>query len=201
MQKFTTFRLGGSRIDCQVTARMTNTNSHIRELRAEQYRRAMDEHSGRAMVRDNTRMVNVEQRIAGTAMMVDATEAQRKADEMMARIRQNNNLGDLGIENYCTHQLRAGITLDKSQTAQNSLTACDGARRLNNLTVLNSASCQGYPQKNLKAIESLRKEMDAVQRERSSINSQPLVTINNADNDVYSQFRNNYTRLVAAQDL
>ena len=201
MQKFTTFRLGGSRIDCQVTARMTNTNSHIRAFREEQSRRFEAEQSGRAMVRDNTRMVNVEQRIAGTAMMVDATEAQRKADEMMARIRQNNNLGDLGLENYCTHQLRAGITLDKSQTAQANLAACDGARRSNNTSILNSSRCEGYPARNQKALKDLRAEMDAVQRERSNTTSQPLVTINNADNDVYSQFRNNYTRLVAAQDL
>lgn len=199
MAKFTNFRLNKSRIDCEVTSRQTNDHRLAREYQENAQRRFELEQSGQIAVRDNTRNTQVEQRIYGGLQMQDLRNAEARAQEVMNRIRQNNNLGDLGLENYCTHQLKAGITMDKAQTAQENFATCDQARKSNKTSILNSPLCAGYPKENLSDIKRLRDEMEKLDKERKSPVSQPLFTLNNADNDVYSKFKNNYNKLLAAQ--
>lgn len=120
-------------------------------------------------------------------------------DELAKVVKQLQGLGDLGFQNYCAHQLYLGSANDEVNSLTESLNSCDNARKNKNYKYLESGACKGYPDYFNTKIPELEKRMGEINDELKSNNSQPLVTLNNADKKIYSQFANQLDELKEAR--
>jgi len=195
MNKFREFRLNDSKIDCSVTSK--DTYISFKDINARE--EAERERKKGQQVSESTSLGLKAIDRQFLARKIDDQNAEALANELRERMRYNNNLGDLGMENYCSHQLRIGIVRDEAARLSKDLQTCTKASESKNTTVLSSKICQGYPKKNLADINALEKEMNVILKDPSKKGWQPLVTVNAADNDVFVKFKNDYAKLLLAK--
>ena len=141
----------------------------------------------------------IRQRVMIQAASMDLMKAKKDASILREKMKRNNDFGDLGMENYCSHQLRLGIIIDKAQTIREDLKNCDQARKTGNNRILKSKICEGYPKKTSKVLKEVNDEMLRIKNDKKAW--QPLVRLNKADNDVYSLFEENLQKLQEAKNL
>ncbi|MFZ4715837.1 MAG: hypothetical protein ACOYL6_19095 [Bacteriovoracaceae bacterium] len=156
---------------------------------------------GQNRYQDNTRVVNMYTTQAANERYQQAYQDYKeneldKNEKIRKDIFINNNLGDVGLDNYCAHQLQMWQLSEKSHDLRNKRRACEKAK--DDGTLQDRASCKDFPEKMSQEMKLLAKEMDSV---FADTDYQPYDLMNNIDKQIYAQFKGDVSKLKEAQAL
>jgi hypothetical protein len=181
-KKVETFRLAKNNLQCQI-----NDAPFIYE----------DPHR----YQDNTRVINHANTMADRDRYEQAYDRYKKDElEKNAKIRKdilvNNSLGDVGLDNYCAHQLQMWQLSKKSHDLRNKRRVCENAK--DEGTLNSQSGCGDFPEKLAQDMKALAKEMEKI---FADTDYQPYDLMNDIDREIYSQFIGDVDKLKEAQRL
>jgi len=194
--KFQAFRLNQSKIDCFISEDTEFNSSKTLSQKNEMV--VAPAESTQTYIRN---LKGQQEAIQNFKMSPWEKNQKLVFDELNKIIKNNNAFGDLGLSNYCSHQLFLGSPQDQAKQWMKSLDHCQNAREKGDLKTLQNKVCGGYPEVMQKKLDQLKKSMDQIDKDINEQNKKSMnqKALNQTDFAVYSQFKNNHEALKKAQ--
>lgn len=111
--------------------------------------------------------------------------------DLLNALKDLKSLGDLGWENYCSHQLYSGASVDELRTTKSQFDKCKANHK--------AKGCQDYPHGFVKKYDQVGKELKQIQADMAKPTSQPVMVLNKTDTRLYTPYKNNLAKLNLAK--
>jgi hypothetical protein len=190
--KYESFRLNKSRIDCD-----TDVNSFGFKPKDKPYQEYVNPNDNTTVIRDNKNVSTAKNKIENPDE--NLKKRQEQADKVDGLVKVLKDLGDVGFDNYCAHQLYKGGIADRIESVTKSFNNCKKAADNGDKDYINK-SCGNYPSFFVGKLEELDRIAKSTEVDLGRDTSQPLFMVNEMDNKIYAKFKNNLDELKRAKE-